>query len=319
MVIGIVGATGEVGRTMIKVLEDFKIPVKKLKLFASNKSKGKFLEFNGKKIKVEELTEKSMKEKYDFLLFSAGKNISTHFAQIAANHGNIVIDNSSAFRMVPNIPLVVPEINGHLVKNYKGIIANPNCSTIQMVLSIHKIHEFLKIKEIYVSTYQAVSGAGHKALKEYLNQISGNNEKNVFPKQIAHNVIPVIGNILNDNFSEEEYKMINETKKILNDNSIKIYPTTVRVPVKYGHSESIIIRTEKKFKISQIKELLSKSENVIYTEDPTTPLDVEGKDIVYVSRLRQFDDYTFSIWNVADNVRVGAATNAIRILEVMRK
>ncbi|ABR31707.1 aspartate-semialdehyde dehydrogenase [Thermosipho melanesiensis] len=317
MKIGIVGATGEVGRAMIKVLEKFNIPVKELRLFASKNSKGKYLKFKGQEIMVEELTEDTMKEKYDFLLFSAGKNISKHFAPIAAKYGNTIIDNSSAFRMEKDIPLIVPEINGYLVKSYKGIIANPNCSTIQMVLSLHKIHEKLKIKEIYVSTYQAVSGAGHKAIEEFSEQLNGNKINAIFPKQIAYNIIPVIGNILSNNFSEEEYKMINETKKILNDYSIKVYPTTVRVPVIYGHSEAIVVRTKKSSSLNELKELISKSKNVIYTEEIITPLDVEDKDEVFVTRLRQFDTNTFSIWNVADNIRVGAATNAVRILEVM--
>ena len=315
MKIGIVGATGEVGRTMIKVLEEFKIPVKKLRLFASKKSSGKTLIFNNTKIIIEELTENTMKEKYDFLLFSAGSNISKTFAPIAAKYGNIVIDNSSAFRMEEDIPLVVPEINGNIVKNYQGIIANPNCSTIQMVLSLYKVHEQFGIDEIFVSTYQAVSGAGHKAIAELQKQINGENITSVFPKPIAHNVIPLIGDTTTDGFTTEEHKMINETRKILNDYSINVYPTTVRVPVFYGHSESIVVKTKIPFnEISNVEKAIRKSKDVIFKNEVITPIEIAGSDYVYVSRLRKIDETRFALWNVADNIRVGAATNAIRIL-----
>ncbi|SHH39024.1 aspartate-semialdehyde dehydrogenase [Thermosipho atlanticus] len=318
MKIGIVGATGEVGRMMIKVLEEYKIPIDTLKLFASKKSTKRTLTFKGKEVQVEELTEDSVKEKYDFLLFSVAAQISKIFAPIAAKSGNVVIDNSSAFRMDKDIPLVVPQINGNLVKNYKGIIANPNCSTIQMVLSLYKVHEKFGIEEIFISTYQAVSGAGHKAVIELQNQLDGNNETKVFPKQIAHNVIPLIGDLKNDNFSEEEYKIINETKKILNDVTIKIYPTAVRVPVFYGHSEAIVVKTSRPFiDISKIKKAMEESQDVIVTEDILTPIDAAGTDFVFVSRLRKIDNNRFSFWNVADNIRVGAATNAVKILMYM--
>ncbi|MBO8160020.1 MAG: aspartate-semialdehyde dehydrogenase [Thermosipho sp. (in: Bacteria)] len=315
MKVGIVGATGEVGRAMIKVLEDFQIPVKELRLFASKRSVGKILIFNNTPIEVELLTEQSMKETFDFLLFSAGSTISKTFAPIAAKHGNTVIDNSSAFRMDENIPLVVPEINGYLLKNYKGIIANPNCSTIQMVLSLYKIHKEFGIDEIFVSTYQAVSGAGHKAIAEMEKQYSGKNEIAIFTKRISHNVIPLIGKLRDDGFSEEEIKMINETRKILEDSSINVYPTTVRVPVYYGHSESIVVKTKKSFRtIENIKKLIQESTNVVYSEEIITPIDVAGSDYVFISRLRKIDEKRFAFWNVADNIRVGAATNAVKIL-----
>ncbi|MDK2886163.1 MAG: aspartate-semialdehyde dehydrogenase [Thermosipho sp. (in: thermotogales)] len=318
MKIGIVGATGEVGRAMIKVLEDFKVPVKELKLFASKKSSGKILTFNDEKIIVEELTEDAMKLKYDFLLFSAGSDVSKKFAPIAAKYGNIVIDNSSAFRMNKDIPLVVPEINGYLLNNYKGIIANPNCSTIQMVLSLYKVHEKFGIDEIFVSTYQAVSGAGYKAIAELQKQLNGENITSVFPKQIAYNVIPLIGDITVDGFSTEEYKMINETRKILNDYTIKVFPTTVRVPVFYGHSEAVVVKTKIPFKeISSIENEIKNSKDVIFSDEVITPIEIAGTDYVYVSRLRKIDESRFAFWNVADNIRVGAATNAIRILMVM--
>ncbi|KAF2956973.1 aspartate-semialdehyde dehydrogenase [Marinitoga sp. 38H-ov] len=314
MKIGIVGATGEVGRTMIRVLEEKNLEINELKLFASKKSEGKKMKFKDKYYFVEELTEEKMEEKYDYILFSAGSEISKKYAQIANESGNVVIDNSSAFRMEKNIPLVVPEINGKILKGYKGIIANPNCSTIQMVLALRDIEKKLGISEIFVSTYQAVSGAGNKGIKELLDQQNGINNIYHFPEIINNNVIPVIGQVLKNGFTEEEMKMVNETRKIFNDYKIKVYPTAVRVPVLYGHSESIIFRTKKEADIKKIRELLSSVENVVYTDNLITPLNVADTDITYVSRLRQMDEKTFLIWVVADNVRVGAATNAVRIL-----
>ncbi|SHE83274.1 aspartate semialdehyde dehydrogenase [Marinitoga hydrogenitolerans DSM 16785] len=314
MKIGIVGATGEVGRTMVKVLEDLNINVTELKLFASKKSEGKEIKFKNKGYFVEELTEEKMKDKFDYLLFSAGATISKKFAPLASEFGNIVIDNSSAFRMEKDIPLVVPEINGEIIKNYRGIIANPNCSTIQMVLALSNIQKEFGISEIFVSTYQAVSGAGNKGIQELLNQLKGMNNITHFPEKIMNNVIPQIGPIESNGFTQEEMKMINETKKIYSDYSINVYPTAVRVPVLYGHSESITFKTKKKASILEVKELISNTKNVKYTDNLITPLNVEGSDITYVSRLRKMDEYTFLMWVVADNVRVGAATNAVRIL-----
>lgn len=314
MKIGIVGATGEVGRTMVKVLEKQKINITELRLFASKKSEGKEIKFEDKTYYVEELTENSMKEKFDYLLFSAGASVSKKFAPIAADAGNTIIDNSSAFRMEKNIPLVIPEVNGEILKNYGGIIANPNCSTIQMVLALSAIQKEIGISEIFVSTYQAVSGAGNKGIKELFDQENGINNILHFPELIHHNVIPAIGPVLDNGFTEEEMKMINETRKIFNNYEIKVYPTAVRVSVLYGHSESITFRTKRKSTLDEIKKLLSNVENVVYTDKLITPINIAGSDITYVSRLRQMDDYTFLVWVVADNVRVGAATNAIRIL-----
>ena len=316
MKVGIVGATGEVGRAMIKVLEEMDIPVSKLRLFASKRSAGKTLEFKGKEYVVEELKEDHMKEKYDYILFSAGAEVSKKFAPIAAKIGNTVIDNSSAFRLVRGIPLVVPEINGHLLKGYRGIVANPNCSTIQMVLSLYKVHRVYGIKEIVVSTYQAVSGAGHKGVVELQSQMDGEDIVSVFPKRILGNVIPLIGPIKENLCTQEEMKMVNETRKILNDSSIMVYPTAVRVPVFYGHSESIFVKLVKPFKsLEELKIVLSSSEDVVVTDDIVTPLDIEGSDLTYICRVRAFDNTSFSFWNVADNIRVGAATNAVRILK----
>ncbi len=313
--VGIVGATGAVGRNMVEVLENSKVEISEIRLFASERSAGQTVKFRGMNVLIERLTQEALKEAFDYLIFSAGSDISKEFAPIAAETGTVVIDNSSAFRMIPGIPLVVPEINGHLLKNYRGVVANPNCSTIQMVLTLYRIHDRYQLHEIFVSTYQAVSGAGYKAIREYEEQLAGSNHYSVFARQIAHNVIPLIGNIVDD-LSQEEWKMINETKKILNSRSVNVYPTTVRVPVRIGHSESIIARTL--FPIMSKEDLIdtiSSGEDVVVHEDIVTPIEVEKDDYVHVSRIRLFDAHTFGMWVVADNLRVGAATNAVRIME----
>ncbi|KAF2961971.1 aspartate-semialdehyde dehydrogenase [Fervidobacterium sp. 2310opik-2] len=315
MKVGIVGATGAVGRNMVEVLENSKVEISEIRLFASERSSGQVMKFRGMEVLVERLTPDAMKEGFDYLLFSAGSDVSKEFAPIAAEAGTVVIDNSSAFRMVPEIPLVVPEINGHLLKNYQGIVANPNCSTIQMVLALYRVHDRYQLHEIFVSTYQAVSGAGYKAIREYEEQLAGSNRYSVFARQIAHNVIPLIGSIVDD-ITQEEWKMINETKKILNSRSVNVYPTTVRVPVRIGHSESIIARTL--FPIMSKEDLIdtiSSGEDVVVHEDIVTPIEVEKDDYIHVSRIRLFDAHTFGVWVVADNLRVGAATNAVRIME----
>ncbi len=314
--IGVVGATGAVGRNMVEVLEKSDVVVSELRLFASERSAGQILVFHGKEIKVEVLTEDAMREGFDYLLFSAGADVSRKYAPIAAEVGTTVIDNSSAFRMIPDVPLVVPEINGKLLKGYRGIVANPNCSTIQMVLALYRVHDRYQLHEIFVSTYQAVSGAGHKAVVEYERQLSGDTTYSVFARQIAHNVIPLIGD-LKDDISQEEWKMINETKKILNSYSVSVFPTTVRVPVRIGHSESVVARTL--FPIMSKEDLIdtiASGEDVLVHDDIITPLEVAGDDYTHVSRVRLFDAHTFGLWVVADNLRVGAATNAVRILKL---
>lgn len=314
--VAVVGATGEVGRMFLRLFEEYNLinEIQELRLFASERSKGQKIKVGSKHYIVEKLEEEKMKEKYDYILFSAGGSVSEKFAPIAEKAGNVVIDNSSFFRMKENIPLVVPEINGDILKGYKGIIANPNCSTIQMVLALNNIYRSLIIKEIVVSTYQAVSGAGNKGLMELINQQQGNTEIKHFPKMINNNVIPIIGDILESGFTKEEEKMIEETKKIFDDKKIKIYPTTVRVPVLYGHSESIFFRTEKDASVNELIELIEKTPNVKYSEEYISPIEVAGTDYTYVSRLRKPEEKTFLMWVIADNIRVGAATNAIRIL-----
>jgi len=312
--IGIVGASGEVGRTMIKVLEKMEVSIGELILLASSKSAGKELIYKDKRIKIQELTEDKMKEKYDYLLFSAGGDVSRKYASLAQEYGNTVIDNSSAFRMQKDIPLVVPEINASLLKGYTGIVANPNCSTIQMVLALNRIHENAGLKEVVVSTYQAVSGAGNKGISELQAQQSGDMEIKHFPDQILNNVIPKIGEYEPNGFTQEEMKMVNETRKIFNDSGIDVFATTVRVPVFYGHSESVFFRTEKEVQLSEIKKLIEMSENVVYSDEIITPLHIAQSDLTYVSRLRKAGPKEYMMWVVADNVRVGAATNAVRIL-----
>ncbi len=315
MRIGVVGATGEVGRTMLKVLEEFDVPVSEIRLFASERSVGKELTFKGESVKVELLTEDSMKWKCDYFLFSAGASVSKRFAPIAVQNGVTVIDNSSAFRMEKDIPLVVPEVNAHLLKGYTGIVANPNCSTIQMVLSIYKLHEAYGVEEIFVATYQSVSGAGHKGIEELLAQERGEEVVKVFAKKIHRNVIPLIGEIQDNLFTQEEMKMVNETRKILNDYTIRVYPTTVRVPVLYGHSEAVMVRFKRPYaSLEEVRKIIASGEDVVVTDDLITPIDVAGRNETFVCRLRAADERSVMFWNVADNIRVGAATNAVRIL-----
>ena len=314
--LGVVGATGEVGRTMLKVLKEMNVGFDELHLFASRRSAGKKLSFGNMELVVRELTEEAMKEGFDYLLFSAGASVSRHFAPIAASVGTTVVDNSSAFRMDSEVPLVVPEINGDILKGYRGIIANPNCSTIQMVLSLYTVHREFGISKIVVTTFQSVSGAGRKGINELMAQIDGQKETVHFPKKIHLNVIPLIGEI-KEGFSTEEWKMINETRKILDDPSIEVFPTTVRVPVIYGHSESIYVETRKPFESEEnLKKVLQKAEDVVVKDEIITPLEVAGSDLVHISRLRVVKSNVFMFWNVADNVRVGAATNAVRILKM---
>lgn len=314
MRIAIAGATGEVGRMMSKVLQEMQVCPSEITFLASARSAGQEIMFNGRTYQVQELTDGIMGSGFDYVLFSAGGTVSRRFAPVAADAGSVVIDNSSAFRMEKDIPLVVPEINGELLRGYRGIIANPNCSTIQMVLSLYRIHERFGIKTIVVSTYQAVSGAGRKGINELESQEKGHMEPSAFIKQIHRNLVPQIGDLLSDGFSTEEMKMVDETRKILNDENISIWPTTIRVPVEYGHSESIFVETRDPFELDGINESLNSSEDVVLTEDMITPVEIAGTDLTYVSRVRTFDDRRFLMWNIADNIRVGAATNAVRIL-----
>ncbi len=273
------------------------------------------MEFRGASHEVKELDKRAMGLGYDYLLFSAGGAVSREYAPLASEAGTVVIDNSSAFRMDPAVPLVVPEINGDLLKGYeRGIIANPNCSTIQMVLALHLVHERFGIKTIVVSTYQAVSGAGKSGIDELNDQMEGKISPKKFIRQIHLNVVPQIGALLDSGFTDEEMKLVDETRRILRDPEISIWPTAIRVPVYYGHSESIFVETRTSFDMSSLAEALDESETVRHTDDMVSPIEIAGSDESHVCRLRSFDDRRFLIWNVADNIRTGAATNAVRIL-----
>lgn len=323
--VGIVGATGAVGREMIRVLEQRKFPVKRLRLFASEKSKGLKLPFKGKKVPVEVLNGASF-EGLDIALFSAGALRSLEFAPKAVEAGCVVIDNSSAFRMEKEVPLIVPEVNGHLIKTHKGIIANPNCSAIQLVVVLKPLHDQAKVKRVVVSTYQSVSGAGGKAIEELKKQteevLKGKKAKPIkFPHQIAFNVIPHIDVFSEDGYSREEVKIIKETQKIMDDN-FSVTATSVRVPVFYAHSESVNCEFEEPISPEEARKILSRAPGVQVVDDPgeaeyPLAIDVAGKDPVYVGRIRK--DTTLpsglNFWVVGDNLRKGAALNAVQIAE----
>ncbi|MFY9218797.1 MAG: aspartate-semialdehyde dehydrogenase [Tepidanaerobacteraceae bacterium] len=326
--IAIVGATGAVGQTMLKILEERDFPVNRVLPLASARSNGISVSFRGEKLKVLEATPASFNG-IDIALFSAGKTVSKELAPEAIKRGAIVIDNSNAFRMSPEVPLVVPEVNPEDIKKHKGIISNPNCSTIQMVVALKPLHDVARIKRVVVSTYQAVSGTGLEAIEELMEQLkmvlNGEDPKaRVYPYPIALNVLPHIDVFDDTGYSQEELKMVNETKKIMNDDNLAITATTVRVPVMNGHSEAVNIETEEKLTAEMAREILSKASGVKVVDDPKSkryplPGDVTGSDEVFVGRIRE--DFSvrngLNLWIVADNLRKGAALNTIQIAEKM--
>lgn len=323
--VAVVGATGMVGRMFLKILEERKFPINNFYLFSSPRSAGTKLLFNQKEYLVEELNEKSFDKDIDIALFSAGGDISSKFSPVAASKGITVIDNSSAFRMSPEVPLVVPEVNPNDISWNKGIISNPNCSTIQAVVALKPLHDKYKIKRIIFSTYQAVSGSGIKGVVDLENGIKGN-KNSFYPHQIANNCIPHIDVFMDNGYTKEELKMINETKKILGDDNLKITATTVRVPVFNSHSESINVEFYNDFDINELKTLLADSPGIILQDDISKQiyplaLDAAGKDEVFIGRIRrdQSVDYGINMWVVADNIRKGAATNAVQIAELVLK
>ena len=323
--VAIVGATGVVGRTFLKILEERKFPIKNLYLFSSAKSKGSKIKFNDKEYIVEELKEDSFNRDIQIALFSAGGEISSKYAPIAVSKGIVVVDNSSHFRMDPNVPLVIPEVNGDKVKNHKGIIANPNCSTIQAVLPLKPLHDKYKIKRVVYSTYQAVSGSGINGINDLEKGILGE-DNNFYPHQIAYNCIPHIDVFAENGYTKEEMKMINETKKIFNDIDMNVTATTVRVPVKNCHNESINVEFEEPFDLSYLVASLDEMNGVSVVDDIgineyPMPLNCTGKDEVFVGRIRRdFSvDNGINMWVVADNIRKGATTNAIQIAELLLK
>ena len=330
--VAVAGATGAVGNQMIACLEERAFPVKNLKLLATARSKGRKLRFMGEEVPVEELTEASFKG-VEIGIFSAGGGTSQKFAPVAAREGCVVVDNSSAWRMDPDVPLVVPEVNPHAIAKYtnKGIIANPNCSTIQMVVALAPIHREVGIKRVVVSTYQAVSGTGKKAIDELYDQTKAimnfvEPEKKVYPHRIAFNCLPHIDVFLENGYTKEEMKMVLETRKILEDDTIGITATTVRVPVFFSHSESVNVETRRPITPEEVRVLLENAPGVKVVDDPSENLypmaiDAAGKDDTFVGRIRRDESVAsgINLWVVSDNIRKGAATNAVQIAEILAR
>lgn len=326
--VAVVGATGMVGGKFLEVLTERQLPVDNYYLFASAKSAGKKIDFMGKEHTVIELTKENvtaLKGKVDFALFSAGGGVSKEFAPVFVEAGAIVVDNSSQWRMYDDVPLVVPEVNPEDVKWNHGIIANPNCSTIQAVVALKPLYDKFGIKRIVYSTYQAVSGAGVAGYNDLKDGINGVAPKK-FPRPIAYNMLPHIDVFMEDGYTKEEWKMIVETRKILHDQSLRITATTVRVPVFYGHSESINVEFCKKCEKQDVVNALENFPGIVVMDDVKnnvypTPLDAENHDEVFVGRIRMDEsvDSGANLWVVADNIRKGAATNAVQIVELLIK
>ena len=320
----VAGATGMVGRKMVQVLEERNFPVGKLIPLASKRSVGMEIPFKGKHYRVEELTHEALSRKdIEIALFSAGGGTSREFAPTAAKNGILVIDNSSAWRMEPEIPLVVPEVNRKDIFKHKGIIANPNCSTIQMVVVLKPLHDKYKIKRVVVSTYQSVTGAGQKGYDHLMKEWNKEKVENgKFPHPIAFNLIPHIDEFFEDGYTREEYKMMKETQKIMGDESISVSATCVRVPVIGGHSESVNIEFEKPFDIAEVRDMLAKAPGVVLQDRPfekhyPMPINAYDKDETFVGRIRRDETVKsgLNLWIVSDNIRKGAATNAVQIAE----
>jgi aspartate-semialdehyde dehydrogenase len=328
--VAVVGATGAVGEQMREVLEEREFPVGELRLLASERSAGQFLPFEGRQLRVEILNEDSFKD-IDIGLFSAGGSVSARFAPLAVAAGAVVVDNTAHFRMEPDVPLVVPEVNAKEIANYKarGIIANPNCSTIQLVVALKPIHDASRIKRVVVSTYQSVSGAGRQAMEELSQQVGAlfngrEIRKQKFPHQIAFNCIPHIDVFMDGGYTKEEWKMINETRKIFAEPNLPVTATTVRVPVFCSHSESVNVETAVKLSADEARRILREAPGVIVADDPANniyPLAIEatGTDATFVGRIREDNSVAngLNLWVVADNLRKGAALNAVQIAEIL--
>ena len=326
--VAVVGATGAVGEEMRLVLEERKFPIEKLSLFASSRSAGKEYKYKEEKVVVRELKDDSFSG-IDIALFSGGDEVSKHFAPLAVQQGTIVIDNGKYFRMDPQVPLVVPEVNPDDLKKHKGLIANPNCSTIQMVVALKPIYDEAGIERVVVATYQSVSGTGKEAIEELKNQAASiakgkEFEIKAYPYQIAYNALPHIGSFKENGYTSEEMKMLNETRKILGDDNIRVAATTVRVPVYRAHSEVVHIETKKKISVQRTREILSAFPGIKVIDNPEKleyplPLFAEGKDEVFIGRIRE-DISTKNglvMWIVSDNLRKGAALNAVQIAELL--
>ena len=326
--VAVAGATGAVGQKMREILEERNFPVKSVRFLASEQSDGKELEFRGEKVKVETLTRDSFKD-IDIALFSCGGARSREFAPAAAKAGAVVIDNSSAWRMDPEVPLVVPEVNPEDVKWHKGIIANPNCSTIAMIVPLKPIHDAARVKRVVVATYQSVSGTGQKAIDELRVQteaiVAGREPAaNVYPAQIAFNLLPQIESFLPNGYTTEEMKLLNETRKMLHEDSIQVTMTCVRVPVYVSHSEVVNIETERNLSAAKAHAILERAPGVKVVDDPEagqwpTPLMATGRDECFVGRIREDESIEngLNLWVVSDNLRKGAALNAVQIAELL--
>jgi aspartate-semialdehyde dehydrogenase len=328
--VAVVGATGAVGEQMREVLEERQFPVGELRLLASERSAGQFLPFNTSQLRVDALNGDSFKD-IDLALFSAGGAVSAKFAPLAVAAGAVVVDNTSHFRMEADVPLVVPEVNSKEIADYarRGIIANPNCSTIQLVVALKPIHDAVRIKRVVVSTYQSVSGAGRKAMEELSQHVGAlfngkDLKKEKFPHQIAFNCIPHIDVFMDGGYTKEEWKMINETRKILGEPSLPVTATTVRVPVFCSHSESVNVETVVKLSAAEARKILRESPGVIVADEPENnvypmAIDATGKDATYVGRIREDESVAngLNMWVVADNLRKGAALNAVQIAEIL--
>jgi aspartate-semialdehyde dehydrogenase len=324
--VAVVGATGTVGREMIEILEERTFPVGELRALASERSAGERVQFQGRSVVVRQLAGDSFKD-VDIALFTAGAERSLAFVPAAVKSGATVIDNSSAFRMDPKVPLVVPEVNAHALSGHSGIIANPNCSTIGLVMALKPIHDQAKIRRIVVTTFQSVSGAGKKGIEELAQQTVAllnfkDVEAKVFPHQIAFNCLPHIDSFLDNGYTKEEMKMVNETRKILEDDALRLTATTVRVPVFRCHAESVNLELEQAMSANEVRAILASAPGVIVYDEPKKNLyplamDVVGKDEIYVGRIREDESVPngINLWLVSDNVRKGAALNAVQIAE----
>ncbi|MGE5314638.1 MAG: aspartate-semialdehyde dehydrogenase [Acidobacteriota bacterium] len=320
----VAGATGMVGRKMIQVLEERRFPVARLIPLASERSLGTCVAFGGEQVPVELLSDETLAHyKAPIALFSAGASVSRRFAPVAASNGTLVIDNSSAWRMDPEIPLVVPEVNREMIFRHKGIIANPNCSTIQMVVALKPLHDRYRVKRVVVSTYQSVTGAGQRGYDQLMSELKHEAPAvQKFPYQILFNCLPHIDDFTEDGYTKEEHKMVNETKKIMGDDSIAVSATCVRVPTVGGHSESVNVEFERPFELKDVIALLGSADGITLQDDPASkmypmPVWAHDKDATFVGRVRRDPSVAngLNLWIVADNLRKGAATNAVQIAE----
>jgi aspartate-semialdehyde dehydrogenase len=326
--IGVLGASGAVGREVLNCLEDRGFPFSEVRALASERSAGSKLDFNGGEITVRQVTQDSFKD-LDLAIFSAGASVSREYAPIAAKSGCPVVDNSSCWRMDERVPLVIPEVNARVLREHRGIIANPNCSTIQMLVALKPVYDAVGIKRIVVSTYQAVSGTGQKAIEELADQtrqIFGCQDvtRSVYPHRIAFNCIPHIDSFTENGYTKEEMKMVNETHKIFGDKNIKVSATCVRVPVFYGHSEAIWIETGRHIEVGAARELITRAPGILMVDNPEAnqypmAIDAAGRDEVFVGRLRAdlSCENGLAMWVVSDNLRKGAAANAVEIAELL--